>query len=164
MTPSVTDLLSTLSTTPNWKYQLGLAQLGPQEQENTYQYQLGQSQLAQQMAQFQQQQALAQAQQQFAQQLAQQQQTQSSQAQQFGEQQTGQQNALTNWLTQLFGPSQAIAQIAAMTGGAGKTAPGMEGVSTPNIVTRPGQTFNPAAVARNPGLGQFLTLSNSGGI
>jgi exonuclease V gamma subunit len=118
MNNSVTDLLQTLGGLPNWKYQLGVAQLAPEEQQNAYQYALGQSQLANQLQEFQQQQALAQAQQQFQQQYQttgqQEQYGLQSGAQNFNQQQTAQQNALQNWLTQLFGPGQASAQIASM--------------------------------------------------
>lgn len=118
MNNSVLSLLNTLGGLPNWKYQLGVAQLAPEEQANQYQYQEAQQQMANQLSEFQAQQALAQAQQQFQQQFQttgqQQQYGLQSGAQNFNQQQTATQNNLQNWLTQLMGPGQAAAQSAAM--------------------------------------------------
>jgi hypothetical protein len=118
----ILSLLSGLGSTPNWQYQLGLAQLQPQEQANTIQYQLGNTQLANQLAEFQQQQALAAAQQAWAQQFQttgqQEQYGLQSGAQQFQQQQEATQNAiqnqagnLQNWMTQVFGPMQAAQSL-----------------------------------------------------
>lgn len=160
MNNSVLDLLNTLGSTPNWKYQLGLAQIAPQEQATAAQYQLGQQSLADQMSQFQAQNALQQAQQNWAQQFAntgqQQQYGLQSGAQQFGQQQQQTQNNLQNWLTQIFGPSQANAQLAQLMGSGGAGGAASPQVNPP-VVVQPGQPFSPQLAARNPGYARMFS-------
>jgi hypothetical protein len=98
MNNDLLSLLGSLNTSPNWQYQLGLASLQPQVQQNSYNYQLGQTQLANQLQEFQQQQALAAAQQAWQQQFQttgqQQQYGLQQQAQNFGQAQATEQQAL----------------------------------------------------------------------
>jgi hypothetical protein len=160
----ILSLLGGLSSTPNWNYGLGLAQLGPQYQANTIQQQLGSTQLANQLQEFQAQQALAAAQQQWQQQFQttgqQQQYGLQSGAQQFGEAQQTQQQALQNALF-----PWTMAQAAGLTGngtagGAGRGTSGTSAITggqnpvdnayPTSLAIRPGQYYNSALGAINP--------------